>query len=438
MELGRPLAAEFESVVASVEPRHLATLIYTSGTTGRPKGVELIHDCWVFEGEAIERANLITRDDHQYLWLPLSHSFGKVLEAAQLAAGFATTVDGRMDKLIENLAVVRPTVMAAAPRIFEKVYNKVVTGVQEAGGAKLGIFRWALGVGRKVSALRQQGVRPTGALAMKYRLADRLVFSKLRARFGGRIRYFISGSAPLNRDIAEFFHAAGILILEGYGLTETSAATFVNRPDSFRFGTVGLPFDGVEVKLAPEDSEVLIRGRGVMRGYHNLPDVTKETIDADGWMHTGDIGELDEVGRLAITDRKKDLIKTSGGKYVAPQKLEGRLKALCPYVSQVVVHGDRRNFCSALITIDRDAFPNRNGEELARDERVLALVQKAIDELNAELASYETVKKFAILEQDFTVETGELTASLKIKRKEVERRYRDVLDKLYEGSVERI
>jgi long-chain acyl-CoA synthetase len=431
IEMGRAHLSDFEKVVASVEPKHLATLIYTSGTTGKPKGVELLHDCWVFEGEALERTNMMSRDDHQYLWLPLSHSFGKVLEAAQLAVGFGTTVDGRIDKLVDNLAVIRPTVMAAAPRIFEKVYNKVITGVQEKGGLSLAIFRWAMKVGRKVSSLRQQGTQPSGSLALAHRIADRLVFSKLRARFGGRVRFFISGSAPLSREIAEFFHAAGILILEGYGLTESSAATFVNRPDSYKFGSVGLPFEGVEVKLAPEDHEILIRGRGIMRGYHNLPEVTRETIDEEGWLHTGDIGAIDEQGHLSITDRKKDLIKTSGGKYIAPQKLEGKLKALCPYVSQVVVHGDRRNFCSALITLDPESLAKLNGRA-----NVQEIVQRAIDQLNTELASYETIKKFAILEKDFSVETGELTASMKVRRKEVERRYRDVLDGFYAGAME--
>lgn len=451
MELGEKQTEEdpslFDAVVQSVEPQHLATLIYTSGTTGRPKGVELTHDCWVFEGEAIEKTGLITADDHQYLWLPLSHSFGKVLEAAQLAVGFPTTVDGRIPKLVDNLAVIRPTVMAAAPRIFEKVYNKVVTGAAEAGGAKERIFKWSMSVGRQVSRLRQRGVEPKGMLKIRYSVADRLVFSKLRARFGGRIRYFISGSAPLSREIAEFFHAAGILILEGYGLTESSAATFVNRPDSFAFGTVGKPLDGVEVKIAPSDGEVLIRGRGIMRGYHNLADATGEALDEEGWLRTGDIGELDEQGRLAITDRKKDLIKTSGGKYVAPQKLEGSLKALCPYVSQVVVHGDRRNYCTALVTLDEESITpwaaerglgDKPVEALAKEDVVRSMVAEAVERLNSELASYETIKKFEILPKDFTVESGELTASLKVKRKEVENRYRDILDGFYEGAVQKV
>ncbi len=436
---------EIDEVAATIQPSHLATLIYTSGTTGQPKGVELTHDCWVFEGEAIENINFIGIDDHQYLWLPLSHSFGKVLEAAQLKIGFQTTVDGRIPKLVENLGQVKPTFMAAAPRIFEKVYNKVVTGAKQGGGLKYAIFTWSVGVGREVSKLRQAGKRPGPLLSMKFRVADKLVFSKLKARFGGRIKFFISGSAPLSREMAEFFHAADILILEGYGLTESSAASFVNRPDTFRFGTVGQPVSGVEVKIAPEDGEILLKGRGIMRGYRNKPEDTRAALTEDGWLRTGDIGELDEKGRLRITDRKKDLIKTSGGKYVAPQHLEGRLKSLLPYISQVLVHGDRRNFCSALVTLDEESIAGwkeqqgLNGmstKDLARDPRVISMVQAAVDELNKGLASYETIKKFAILPRDLTVEDGELTASLKIKRKVVEKKYASILDGFYAGSLE--
>ena len=256
--------------------------------------MELVHDCWVFEAEAIDEMNILTIDDHQYLWLPLAHSFGKVLEAMQLLIGFPTTVDGRIPKLVENLAVVKPTLMAAAPRIFEKVYNKVVTGAQEKGGLKLKIFTWALKIGRQVSALQQQGQQPGGWLEFKHNMADKLVFSKLKTLFGGRVRFFISGGAPLSRDIAEFFHAMGILILEGYGLTETSAATFVNRPAKCKFGTVGPAIGDTEVKIAEADGEILLRGRGVMRGYHDMPELTAEVLDADGWFATGDIGELDE------------------------------------------------------------------------------------------------------------------------------------------------
>lgn len=438
---------ELDAIIESVQPEHLATLIYTSGTTGKPKGVRLVHECWTYEAESLTEIDLQREDDLQYLWLPLSHSFGKLLEVAQIAVGHPTAVDGNIPKLVDNLAVVRPTFMAAAPRIFEKIHNKVIGGAREAGGLKLAIFKWAMKVGREVSALRQQRQEPRGWLALKYKLATKLVFSKLAALFGGRVRFFISGSAPLDRDIAEFFHAAGILILEGYGLTETSAATFVSRLDSFAFGTVGLPLPGTEVKLDPADGEILIRGKGVMRGYHNLPEQTAEVLTDDGWLRTGDIGELDGDGRLKITDRKKDLIKTSGGKYVAPQHLEGKLKALCPYLSQVVVHGDRRNYCTALITLDAESIApwaadnglgNASYEEIARSERAHAMVQEYIDQLNEGLASYETIKKFALLPRDLTVEDGELTPSLKVKRKTVETKNADVLDRMYKGAVEAV
>ncbi len=438
----RAAPGRYEEIARGVGPGSLATLIYTSGTTGRPKGVELTHDCWLYEAEAIEALELLRADDLQYLWLPLAHSFGKVLSAAQIRIGFPTAIDGRVDKIVDNLAVVRPTIVAAVPRIFEKVHNKVVAGAREAGGLKWQIFRWAFGVGRQVSALVQVGKQPRGWLAFRYRLATRLVFSKLQQRFGGRMRFFISGSAPLARDLSEFFHAAGILILEGYGLTESSAATFVNHAGAYRFGTVGKPMPGTEVKFA-QDGEILLRGRGIMRGYHNLPDATREALDSGGWLHTGDIGHVEDGGFLRITDRKKDLIKTSGGKYVAPQAIEGKLKVICPWVSQVVVHGDNRNFCSLLVTIDEEAArkwaaehgkPGASYLELTKDPGILALVQAGVDELNRTLASYESIKKFAILPVDFTQENGELTASLKVKRKAVEQKYKAILDAFYAGA----
>jgi len=431
------------AIEETLTPEHLATLIYTSGTTGRPKGVELLHDCWIYTGEAMHKMGFMASSDKQYLWLPMSHSFGKLLLMAIIRIGIPTAVDGRVTHIVDNLAEVQPTFMAAAPRIFEKVYNKVVTGAKEAGGAKYAIFKWAIGVGRQVSLVKQRGRSPVGLLAMKAKLADKLVFSKLRDRFGGKIRFFVSGSAPLSRDMAEFFHAAGMLILEGYGLTESSAASFVNRPGDFAFGTVGHPLPGTEVKIDPADGEILMRGRGIMRGYYNLPDVTADTLD-DGWLRTGDIGELDDAGRLKITDRKKDLIKTSGGKYVAPQHLEGKLKAKCPYLSQVLVHGNARNYCSALVTLDPDSAPKWAEEvglgalslqDLAKHEKTYAMVQEAVDELNQELARYETIKKFAILEDDFSEAGGELTPSLKVKRKVVETKYKEVLDGFYDGSL---
>lgn len=437
-------AGAFERIARAVKNEQLATLIYTSGTTGRPKGVELTHDCWAYEGEAIESLGILTSNDVQYFWLPLAHSFGKVLEAAQLRVGFRTAIDGRVDKIVENLAIIKPTFVAAVPRIFEKVYNRVIGNAQTAGGAKWAIFQWAIATGRKVSAASQAG-RPIGALlALQNALADRLVFSKLKARFGGNLRFFISGSAPLARELSEFFHAAGILLLEGYGLTESSAATFVNLPHRYRFGTVGLPLPGTEVRIAPEDGEVLLRGRGIMRGYHNLPNDTREALDADGWLHTGDIGELKD-GFLRLTDRKKDLIKTSGGKYIAPQALENRLKLLFGAIGYVVVHGNNRNFCTALVTLDEESIKAWAKEqnlgalsyaELTTHEKVRAAVQAAVDQLNAQLASFETIKKFAILPKDLNLESGEITPSLKVKRKTVEQRYKHILDGFYAGANE--
>jgi len=441
----------YEEIIAAVEPHHLATLVYTSGTTGMPKGVEVTHDAWVFESEAMDKVGVFVPSDRQFLFLPLAHSFGKVLEVAIIRLGIPTAVDGRIEKVVDNLGTFKPTFVAAVPRIFEKVYNKVVSGAREGGALKFGIFKWAVGVGRAAGALRQKGEEPAGLLAVKLKLADKLVFSKIRARFGGRLRFFISGSAPLSREIAEFFYAAGLLILEGYGLTETSAASYVNRPEKFRFGTVGVPLPGVEVKLDPADNEIMLRGRGLMRGYHNLPEATAETLMPDGWLRTGDIGEIDADGFLKITDRKKDLIKTSGGKYVAPQELEGRLKLISPLVSQVVVHGNARNFCSMLITVETEALQkwaaergirtsaqalsNAEYAELTRHPDLSAEVQRFIDQLNGGLASYATVKKFAILPSDFSVESGELTPSMKVKRKEIEKRNKALLDSFYEGAL---
>ena len=442
MEKGKAASqADWEAVCASVKNGDLATLIYTSGTTGKPKGVVLTHDCWVYEAEAIDEMKLLVHEDVQYLWLPLAHSFGKVLEVAQLKIGFQTAVDGRVDKIVENLGQVRPTFVAAVPRIFEKVYNKVVEGTKKEGGVKYSIFKWAFAVGKEVSQLRQKRQEPSGLLAMKNAIATKLVFSKLQNRFGGRLRYFVSGSAPLSRDMAEFFHSAGILILEGYGLTETSAASFVNRPESFKFGTVGPPLPGTQVKIA-EDGEILIKGRGLMRGYHNLPEASAETIK-DGWLYTGDIGEIDSDGLLRITDRKKDLIKTSGGKYVAPQNIEGKFKMICPYVSQSLVHGNNRNFCTMLVALDPEsitAWAKENGvtggyAEIVKDPRTHALVKPYIAELNKGLASYESIKNFAILPKDLTLEDGDLTPSQKLKRKAVEAKYKDLLDGFYAGNL---
>jgi long-chain acyl-CoA synthetase len=432
--------SDFERVARSVKPEQLATIIYTSGTTGRAKGVRLTHDCWVYQSEAAESVNLFTENDHQFLWLPLSHVFGKVLEISAIRLGFPTTVDSRLQFLMENLARVRPTFMGAPPRIFEKIYGQLMLTVEQDRGLKGGLVSWALEVGRLVSRSRQAGIEPRGLLRLKLKLADKLLFSKVRARFGGRMRFMLSGSAPLSADLAEFFHAAGLLILEGYGLTETAAGAVLNRAQGFAFGTVGTPLQGTELKLA-DDGEIWLRSRGVMQGYHNRSDETRAALTGDGWLKTGDIGELDARGNLRITDRKKDLIKTSAGHYVAPQKVEALVKAECPYVGHVVVHGDKRSFCSALIALDPEAIRRWAQSagvgalpyaELAQQARVRALIEPAIDKVNATLTSYEAIRKFVLLSEELTIENGLLTPSMKLRRKAAEQRYRSTLDGLYE------
>jgi long-chain acyl-CoA synthetase len=334
---------------------------------------------------------------------------------------------------------IRPTFMGSVPRVYEKAYAKMQQSFAEKRKkpvAKL-LIDWALDTGRRVSRLRQQGREPDGLLAAQARLADRLVFQKVKDTFGGRLRFFVSGGAPLAREIGEFFHAAGILILEGYGLTETTAATTVNRPDAFRFGTVGRPIPGMEVKIA-SDGEILIRGAAVLREYYGKPDATREAIDADGWFHTGDIGVIED-GFVRITDRKKDIIVTAGGKNVAPQNIENAFKSRCPLVSQMMVHGDKRQFLSALVTLNEEAIVPWARERglpadpaaLSKHPDVIALIQKEIDALNASLASYETIKKFAILPRDLTQEAGEMTPTLKVKRKFCSEKYQDILDGFY-------
>jgi long-chain acyl-CoA synthetase len=444
-ELGRQRLEREPGVVDSridaLVPEHLATIIYTSGTTGRPKGVRLPHSAWTYEGAAVDAIGILSPDDLQFLWLPLAHVFGKVLLMLPLQVGFPTAVDGRVDKIVDNLAVVKPTFMGAAPRIFEKAYGRVNTMIDGEGGIKATLFHWAVGVGRKVSELRLQERKPGALLAAQHAVADRLVLRTVRERFGGRVRFFISGSAALNRDVAQWFDAVGMLILEGYGLTETSAAAFVNRPypGGYDIGSVGWALPGTEVRVA-DDGEVLLRGPAVTRGYHGLEDATREAIDEDGWFRTGDIGNLDDRGFLRITDRKKDLFKTSNGKYVAPSAIEAMFKGLCPYASQLVIEGDGRNFVSAMVTLDPEAIEQwaktqglqgRSYAEIVSSPQAREMVQGYIDELNTQLNRWETIKKFMILDHDLTVEAGELTPSLKLKRRVVTKKYEAELDGLY-------
>ncbi|MFE4535915.1 AMP-dependent synthetase/ligase [Streptomyces scopuliridis] len=436
--------------VAAITATQLATLIYTSGTTGRPKGVRLPHDNWSYMAKATAGTGLITKDDVQYLWLPLAHVFGKVLTSGQIEVGHVTAVDGRVDKIIENLPVVQPTYMAAVPRIFEKVYNGVAAKARAGGAAKYRIFQWAAGVAREYAKVSQDNFRRTGtasvpfALGAKHKAADALVYAKLREAFGGRLRAAVSGSAALAPDIGYFFSGAGIHVLEGYGLTESSAASFVNPGEAYRTGTVGKPLPGTEVRIA-DDGEILLRGPGIMAGYHGLPEKTAEVLEPDGWFHTGDIGELSPDGYLRITDRKKDLIKTSGGKYIAPAEVEGQFKAVCPFVSNILVHGADRNFCTALIALDEPAIlgwaaenglAGRSYAEVVASPAAERLIAGYVKRLNEGLQRWQTIKKFRLLPRDLDIEHGELTPSLKLKRPVVERTYKDLIEEMYEGSRE--
>jgi long-chain acyl-CoA synthetase len=446
-ERGRAaLAAEpdlIERIVENIGPDHLATLIYTSGTTGRPKGVQLLHRGWIWEGVAQAGLGLFEPTDLQYLWLPLSHSFGKTLLCGVLHVGVPTYVDGRVDKLVELLSVIRPTLMCAPPRIFEKVYNKTVTSARGAGGAKAKIFDWAVGVGRQKVAAEQAGRHLGFALSAQYAIAEKLVFSKLQDRLGGRLRVLVSGSAPLSRDIAEFFAAANLPIMEGYGLTESSAGNFVNRLDKLKIGTVGLALGDLECRI-DTDGEILLKGAPVMRGYHNLPEETAKAFTEDGFLRTGDIGEIDADGFLKVTDRKKDLVKTSGGKYIAPSHIEGMFKAVCPYTSQAVVVGQARNFVTMLIALDPDGIAawatggpleGKTYEQIVAAPETEALIAGYVEELNSKLNRWETIKKFAILPRDLSIEHGEITPSMKIKRRGVETNFAAEIDKMYAGSL---
>ena len=431
-----------DDAVAAVEPEHLATLIYTSGTTVQPKGVELPHRCWTYIGAGAEAIGILRPDDLHFLWLPLSHSFGKMLAAVQLQIGFPTVVDGRMDMIVDNLATLRPTVMAGPPRIFEKVHSKVVQTVEEEGGTKARLFAWAFGVGNAVSRARAEGRRPSPLVRAQYAIADRWVLSKVRARLGGRIRFMVSGSAALSQDVAAWFHAAGLVLIEGYGLTETGGGACIGDPDNPLLGIVGPPLVGSEVRLA-DDQEILIRGPHVMRSYHNQPGATSQVLTHDGWFATGDIGELDDAGRLRVTDRKKDLIKTSGGKYISPQAIEVMFKGICPLASQMFVHADRRSHATALVTLDPDALAQwalaqglaaADYPSLAADPAVEEYVRSSVGELNGRLNRWETIKDFRILDHDLSVESDELTPSMKVRRKTMEAKYGPLLDSMYDGQ----
>ncbi|MBL93177.1 MAG: AMP-dependent synthetase [Myxococcales bacterium] len=427
-----------EQRTAAIKADDLLTLVYTSGTTGRPKGVMITHDNMVYEAEAIYKVGLIGQDDNQLLFLPLAHIFAKVLEVTWLKAAHVMSFAEAIDKVVENMAEVRPTFMASVPRIFEKVHAKVVGGASSAPGIKGKLARWALAKGEEAAKQSMKGETPSG---LGWALAQKLVISKIAVKlkelFGGQLRFFVSGGAPLSPDIAYFFAQADVTILEGYGLTETSAATCVNNPGEERIGTVGNALPGTEVKIA-EDGEILIRGRGVFKGYWNREEATAEAITEDGWFKSGDIGVIED-GYVRITDRKKDIIVTAGGKNIAPQNIENLVKSKCPLISQVVIHGDKRKFLSALITLDEITLTDwaKSNEisgdygSLTQNDQVRQVVDSAIEIVNNDLARYETIKKYDVLEKDFSIESGELTPSMKVKRNVINKNYQERYDAFY-------
>jgi long-chain acyl-CoA synthetase len=424
---------EVDRYAEAVGSEDCFTIIYTSGTTGHPKGVVLTHKNLVASCESGVRAFNLKPTDVQYLFLPLAHVLGREVEWAPIIVGSEVAFAENMARIKYDLVEIRPTFMAGVPRIFEKLYTAVMAGTEQGSRAKRSLVHWAFGVAARYSTAVRSGKNIPFALRLAHGLADKLVLSTLRKRLGlDRCRFLISGGAPLASEIAEFFHGAGLLILEGYGLTETMAAAFVNRWNRYRFGTVGPAIDVIDFKLA-SDGEILVRGPSVFSTYHRNPEATAEAFDGDGWFHTGDIGVLED-DFLRIVDRKKDLIITAGGKKVAPQKLENALKAHSPLISQVVVFGDKRSHCVALITPSEPAVRQFGAGDIAKaaaSSELRSALEKAVAEINATLASYETVKSFAILPADFSEATGELTPSLKVKREIVASKFDTVIAGLY-------
>lgn len=430
---------QFFARTEALQPGDVASIVYTSGTTGIPKGAMLTHENLVFTSWSALESLTIEPHFQNFLYLPLSHVFARIVVYFCLRAALTVNIGESREKLVENMQEVKPHFFATAPRVYEKAYIGIISKATDAGGIKHKMFRWALGIGYKVSKRQQQKKPVSGALAVKHRLANKLVLSKIQALLGGNIVFAVSGAAPLNKAIAEFFHACGILILEGIGMTENTSFTNVNRFDNNRFGTVGPPGPGIEQKIAP-DGEVLFRGKNVMLGYYKDPEETADTIDPEGWLHTGDIGEIDEEGFLRITDRKKAIIVTSGGKNIAPQRVE-RIMRTSRYIDQAVIYGDRKKYLTGVVALDQDqveewatkhGIPFGSREELNSHPKVVELINNEVQEKNKLLSSFETLKKVIIAPNEFSVDSGEMTASLKVKRKVVTDKYRAQLDSLYE------
>ena len=429
---------DWKSAALSVGPEDLATLIYTSGTTGDPKGVMLSHYNIWSNVQACLQMIPIGGGDECLSMLPLSHSYERMVDYTLFQAGVIINYAESFDTVAANLAEVKPSLVLSVPRLYEKVYARVLENALSGSAVKRNIFFWAKRAGEQWATLALAGMPIPRGLALKKKIADRLVFSKLRARTGGRIRFFVSGAAPLSADIAKFFYSAGLPVIEGYGLTESSPVLTLNPLDRIKLGTVGRAIPGVELTIAP-DGEILARGPNIMQGYYKLPDATRETVDADGWLHTGDIGELDSDGYLKITDRKKELLKTAGGKYIAPQPIELAVKRN-KFVANAMLYGDRRKFPIILIVPNFDNLERWAGErsltygtraELIEMADVQAKVEREVMSMLPQLAKFETPKKVVLIEKDFTIESGELTPTLKVKRRVVEQHYKDVIDAVY-------
>lgn len=425
------------SCLTDLKPNDVASIVYTSGTTGNPKGVVLTHRNFLSEIFALGKALEIKRGSVSLIFLPLAHILARVIQYAQFFFGFAHAYAESFEQLAQNIEEVHPHFLVSVPRFFEKIHKKILEGAQQ-NFLKRKIFFLAFKIGEKRSGLLLQKKKIPCFLKWGYFLSHALVFSKLHRKLGGRLEFFISGGAPLSEELLKFFHVFGFTILEGYGLTETTAAVSVNTFHDHRFGTVGKPLPGVRIRIA-SDGEILVKGDVVFESYFKNIFETKECFEERGWFLTGDIGAFDSDGFLKITDRKKDLIVTSGGKNIAPQMIENLLKT-DPLISQVVVHGDKRRFLSALIVLNRDEVMRvareqgilfENYEELTKNQKIFELIQERINEKNKKLASYQTIKKFVILTEEFSVESGELTPTLKIKRKLVDERYQAIFDGFY-------
>jgi long-chain acyl-CoA synthetase len=425
---GREFAAERPDALAEAEAQvgedDLFTFIYTSGTTGPPKGCMILHRNYYEMAGCIDHVpEFAIADDVMLLYLPMAHNFGRLMHLLGAHTGYTTAFLGDPLRIAEAMPVVRPTLLPSVPRLYEKVHTAVLSQFEQLHGPRKRLADWALRVGREVSELRQLGKPVPASLARKHRLADRLVYSKIKERMGGRLRLGVSGGAPLAKEIAEFFHSIDILIVEGWGLTECTTAASVNRPGRFRFGTVGPALPGFEVE-ADEEGELLIRSPTVFAGYYKDPDATAEVLGADGWLRSGDVGSIDEDGFVHITDRKKDILITAGGKNVAPANLENALKT-APLVSQALVIGDRRPYVAALITLDPAVADGIESDEA--DQRVQAIV----DGVNSELSRFEQIKRFRVLPRDFTAEEDEVTPTLKLKRRVVEQHFAAEIEELY-------